>query len=194
MGNLTAWFEKMSKLPFVARNAGYVKVPGKSSSQGAEPAGKKQSGGKQGQPQKKEAPKFEAKKEEAEDDDFDPFADDGEDEEATKEALQKKAKDAAAKKKKAPPTAKSLLIFEVKPWGPETDLDALGKKICAEVTMDGLTWKTEFKKEPVAFGVFKIVIGCVIEDEKVSVDDIQEKIEGFEDDVQSVDIAAFNKL
>ena len=36
------------------------------------------------------------------------------------------------------------------------------------------TWKTEFKKEPVAYGVFKIVIGCVVEDEKVSVDDIQE--------------------
>ena len=29
MGNLTTWFEKMAKLPFVARNAGYVKVPGK---------------------------------------------------------------------------------------------------------------------------------------------------------------------
>ena len=61
--------------------------------------------------------------------------------------------------------------------------------------MDGLVWKTEFKKEPVAFGVFKIIIGCVVEDEKVSVDDLQEKItEGYEDEVQSVDIAAFNKL
>ena len=84
--------------------------------------------------------------------------------------------------------------MEVKPWGKEIDLDKLGKKICDEVVMDGLVWKTEFKKEPVAFGVFKIVIGCVVEDEKVSVDDIQEKIEGFEDEVQSVDIVAFNKL
>ena len=55
-------------------------------------------------------------------------------------------------------------------------------------------WKTEFKKEPVAFGIIKIVIGAVVEDEKVSTDEVGEIIEGFEDYVQSVDIAAFNKL
>jgi translation elongation factor EF-1beta len=60
--------------------------------------------------------------------------------------------------------------------------------------MDGLDWKTEYKKEPVAYGVFKIVIGAVVEDEKVSTDDVQEKIEAFEDLVQSVDIVCFNKL
>ena len=59
--------------------------------------------------------------------------------------------------------------------------------------MDGLLWKTEFKKEPIAFGVFKIIIGATVEDEKVSVDDLQEKIEEL-DDVQSVDILAFNKV
>lgn len=60
--------------------------------------------------------------------------------------------------------------------------------------MDGLIWKTEYKKEPIAYGVFKILIGCVIEDDKVSTDDLQEKMEAFEDLVQSVDIAAFNKI
>ena len=109
-------------------------------------------------------------------------------------AAAKKSAEAGKKKKKAPVVAKSLVILEVKPWGPEIDLDALGKKICNEVVMDGLVWKTEFKKEPVAFGVFKIVIGCVLEDEKVPMDDLTEKIEAFEDEVQSVDIAAFNKL
>lgn len=59
--------------------------------------------------------------------------------------------------------------------------------------MDGLLWKTEFKKEPIAFGIFKIIIGATVEDEKVSVDDLQEKIEEL-DDVQSVDILAFNKV
>lgn len=78
--------------------------------------------------------------------------------------------------------AKSLVIFEVKPWGPETDLDKLAKKIIDEVVMDGLMWKTEYKKEPVAFGVFKIIIGCTIEDDKVSTDDLIDRIEGFEDD------------
>lgn len=35
---------------------------------------------------------------------------------------------------------------------------------------------------------------CIVEDEKVSVDDLTEEITGFEDYVQSVDIAAFNKI
>lgn len=60
--------------------------------------------------------------------------------------------------------------------------------------MDGLFWKTEYKKEPIAYGVHKLLIGCVIEDEKVSTDDLQEKMEAFEDLVQSVDIACFNKI
>jgi len=60
--------------------------------------------------------------------------------------------------------------------------------------MDGLMWKTEWKKEPVAYGIFKIVIGATVEDDKVSTDTVAELIEAFEDDVQSVDILAFNKL
>ena len=81
----------------------------------------------------------------------------------------------------------------MKPWGEETDLAALAAKIIA-IEMDGLFWKTEWKKEPVAYGVFKIVIGATVEDDKVSTDLVQEKIEEFEDEVQSVDIVAFNKL
>ena len=60
--------------------------------------------------------------------------------------------------------------------------------------MDGLSWKTEWKKEPVAYGIFKIQIGAVVEDDKVSTDLIQEKIEEFAEEVQSVDIVSFNKL
>ena len=37
--------------------------------------------------------------------------------------------------------------------------------------MDGLAWKTQWKKEPVAYGVFKIQIGAIIEDAKVSADE-----------------------
>jgi len=47
--------------------------------------------------------------------------------------------------------------------------------------MDGLLWKTETKKEPVAFGIYKLIIGCTVEDEKVSCDDLQEQIEAYED-------------
>ena len=88
----------------------------------------------------------------------------------------------------------SLVMLDVKPSDSETNLDDLAKKIFAEVTMDGLFWKTEFKKEPVAFGIFKLIIGFSCEDEKVSVDDVVEKIEAFEELVQSVEITAFNKI
>ena len=66
-------------------------------------------------------------------DGFDPFADEVEDEEAAKAAL-KKAAEGQKKPKKAPPVAKSLVVLEVKPWGPDVDLDTLGKKIYTEIT------------------------------------------------------------
>ena len=131
-----------------------------------------------------------AKKDE---DDFDPFADGGEDDAAAAEALKAKGAEAKEKKVKAAPVAKSIIVWEVKPWGEETDLDALAAKILA-ITMDGLSWKTEYKKEPIAYGVFKIVIGAVVEDAKVSTDLVEETMLAFEDDVQSIDIQSFNKL
>ena len=83
-------------------------------------------------------------------------------------------------------------MFEVKPADSETDLDKVAQNIF-KIKMEGLYWKTEYKKEPVAFGIFKLIIGVTVEDEKVSVDGLQEKIEEFEE-VQSVDILAFNKI
>lgn len=50
------------------------------------------------------------------------------------------------------------------------------------------------KLVPVGYGINKLQIMCVVEDDKVSVDDLVEKIQEFEDYVQSVDIAAFNKV
>lgn len=46
----------------------------------------------------------------------------------------------------------------------------------------------------IAFGIKKLQIMCIVEDDKVSVDALVENIQGFEDFVQSVDIAAFNKI
>lgn len=143
---------------------------------------------------KAEAPaKTEAKPAKKDDDEFDPFADEGEEDKAAAEALKAKAAEEKGKKAKAAPVAKSIIVWEVKPWGEETDLDALAAKILG-ITMEGLSWKTEYKKEPIAYGVFKIVIGAVVEDAKVSTDEVAEIIEGFEDEVQSVDIQSFNKL
>ena len=82
-----AWFEKVSKLPFVARNAGFLKMMGAGKQQPATAAAgaQKQKGGKQEQPKKAGGKgKPAAKKEEEDDGDFDPFADDGEDDAVSK--------------------------------------------------------------------------------------------------------------
>lgn len=86
-----------------------------------------------------------------------------------------------------------MVLFEVKPLDSETNLDDLAAKIL-NLTGDGIYWKSEYKKEPVAFGIFKLVIGVTVEDDKVSVDGLQEQIEALEDMVQSVEILAFNKI
>ena len=57
------------------------------------------------------------------------------------------------------------------------------KNSSVKITQDGLFWKTQYKKEPVAFGIFKLIVGFSCEDEKVSVDDIVEKIEAIDDKV-----------
>ena len=81
----------------------------------------------------------------------------------------------------------------MKPYDAETNLDELAQKIIG-IEMDGLFWKTEYKKLPIAYGVEKIVIGAVVEDAKVSTDIVEETIMAFEDEVQSIDIQSFNKL
>ena len=126
-------------------------------------------------------------------DDVDLFGDDDEEEQKKMEELKKKK--AAEKPKKEAPIAKSIVIFDVKIWEPDNyDYDGLANKIIG-LQINGLVWKTEYKLADLAFGVKKIVVGCVVEDEKCSVDEVTELIqETFPDDVQSIDIAAFNKI
>ena len=121
------------------------------------------------------------------DDDFDLF---GDDDAAPKKETVKPA--AAAKGKKAV-IAKSIVVFDVKVFEQEQDLDALANKIF-ELNLDGLVWNKDYKKVPVAFGMNKLQIGCVIEDDKVATDDIFDKILAWEDEVQSCDIETFQKL
>ena len=129
----------------------------------------------------------------ADDDDLDLFGDDNEEDADAAAAAAAAAKAKSVKKPKKVVIAQSLVLFEVKPLDDTTDLDVLGARILG-ITGDGIYWKSEFKKEPVAFGIFKIIIGVTVEDEKVSVDALQEQIEAFEDMVQSVEILAFNKI
>jgi len=122
------------------------------------------------------------------------FGDDDDDDGAAAAAAAK-AKAAKNKKVKAPVIAQSLIMFEIKPLDSDTDLDAVAKRVLGiKSPAEGVYWKTEYKKVPVAFGIFKLIMGVTVEDEKVSVDGLQEEIEAFEDMVQSVDIMAFNKI
>ncbi|KAF0690527.1 Aste57867_18076 [Aphanomyces stellatus] len=129
------------------------------------------------------------------DDDDDMFGDDDEEEEAAAaEAAKKRAEAAKANKKEKPkPIERSQVVIEVKPWEAETDLEELAVKIKA-LEVDGLTWGEGHKLVPVAFGIKKLLVQCIIIDDKVLMDDITDAIESFEDYVQSVDIASMNKM
>jgi elongation factor 1-beta len=84
-------------------------------------------------------------------------------------------------------------VFDVKVYDAETDLDALATKVLA-LEINGLTWSKEVKKLDVAYGIQKLQIGCVIEDDKVLTDDIFDQITAWDEIVQSVDTVSMQKL
>jgi elongation factor 1-beta len=156
------------------------------------------------------------------DDCDDLFGEETEEDKAAAAEAKKKAEVAKASKAKPTIIAKSIIVWEIKPYSSLTNIDYVAKKILA-IKMDGLVWKTEYKKEPVAYGVFKLIIGAVVEDLKVSTDMVEETVLALEDDqpatkekiaaeegadveeeeededegnflVQSVDIQSFNKI
>lgn len=130
----------------------------------------------------------------ASDDDIDLFG--SEDEEEASEAArikeQRLAEYAAKKSKKPALVAKSSILLDVKPWDDETDMSKL-EECVRSVSMDGLLWG-QSKLVPVGYGIKKLQIGCVVEDDKVGTDLLEEAITAFEEYVQSVDVAAFNKI
>merc|ERR1712079_304725 len=131
---------------------------------------------------------------EEDDDDVDLFgSDDEEDDEEKKRITEERLKAYHEKKAKKPKViAKTSVLFDVKPWDDETDMDAMLTQ-CKTIEMEGLVWGAS-KLVPVGYGIKKLQVMCVVEDEKVSIDELSEKICEFEDYVQSVDIAAMSKI
>ena len=153
-----------------------------------------------------------------EDDDVDLFGSDDDDEEDAEAARIREERLAAYREKKAGKpkvAAKSVVIMDVKPWGAfslplflstvptpawlklttpagptddETDMKALEESV-RSIEKDGLVWGAA-KLVPIGYGVSKLQISLVVEDEKVSLDELQEEIAGFEDYVQSSDIVS----
>merc|ERR1712002_489902 len=122
------------------------------------------------------------------------MGDEDEESKAEKERITAERLKAYAEKKSKKPVviAKTSVLFDVKPWDDETDMDAMLKEV-KSVEMDGLVWGAH-KLIPVGYGINKLQAMCTVEDEKVSIEELSEKIEEFEDFVQSVDIAAMNKI
>lgn len=128
------------------------------------------------------------------DDDVDLFGSDEEEDDAEKARVTAERLKAYAEKKAKKPAliAKTSVLFDVKPWDDETDMNAM-LAACKGIEMDGLVWGAS-KLVPVGYGINKLQLMCVVEDEKVSIDELQEKMTEFEDFVQSVDVAAMNKI
>merc|ERR1711988_676932 len=119
--------------------------------------------------------------------------DDEEDDEEKKRITEERLKAYHEKKAKKPKViAKTSVLFDVKPWDDETDMDAMLTQV-KTIEMEGLVWGAS-KLVPVGYGINKLQVMCVVGDEKVSIDELSEKICEFEDFVQSCDVAAMNKI
>ncbi|KJE95909.1 eukaryotic translation elongation factor 1 beta 2 [Capsaspora owczarzaki ATCC 30864] len=128
-----------------------------------------------------------------EDDDIDLFGDDEEEDEETKKIKEARVAEYQAKKGNKPVLiAKSSILLDIKPWDDETDMVEI-ERLVRTIEMDGLVWG-QAKLIPIGYGIKKLQINCVVEDDKVGTDILEEKITEFEDHVQSVDVAAFNKI
>merc|ERR1712073_150092 len=128
------------------------------------------------------------------DDDVDLFgSDEEEDDEEKKRITEERLKAYHEKKSKKPALiAKTSVLLDVKPWDDETDMDAMLAAV-KTIEMEGLVWGAH-KLVPVGYGIKKLQLMCVVEDEKVSIDELCEQIQEFEDYVQSVDISTMSKI
>jgi elongation factor 1-beta len=121
------------------------------------------------------APKAAAKAKGGDDEDVDLFGDDGEDAAAKVKATAAAAAAAPAKKEKAKPIAKSICVYDIKPMLAETTPAELEAAV-RSIVMDGLQWGETFKVEDVGYGIKKLVVQFVCEDEKVSLTDLEDAI------------------
>ncbi|KAL8273921.1 hypothetical protein Esti_002244 [Eimeria stiedai] len=149
--------------------------------------------------------------------DIDLFGDAAEED---KEALKRLAVAKKSEKKKKEVVNKSMLVIEIKPNSSETSLDEIAAQV-RKIHMEGLTWGENVKKVPIAYGLYKLQVQCVIVDDLVNTELITDTIEeigmtegdkkkrearmeggGDEEEeeeemsglVQSAEIVSFNKL
>merc|ERR1711889_25349 len=129
-----------------------------------------------------------------EDDDVDLFGSSDEEAAAEKARITEERLKAyhEKKSKKAAVIAKTSVLLDVKPWDDETDMDKMLESV-KSIEQDGLLWGAS-KLIPIGYGIKKLQVMCTVVDDLVSVDELSEKIEEFEDYVQSCDVNAMNKI
>merc|ERR1712039_648475 len=129
------------------------------------------------------------------DDDVDLFGSDSEsedDEEKKKRTEERLQAYHAKKSHQKAVIAKTSVVLDIKPWDDETDMTEMLNNV-KTIEKDGLVWGAS-KLVPVGYGINKLRIIMVVEDEKVSIDEVQEQIAEFEDFVQSVDVESMQKI
>merc|ERR1711890_184167 len=120
-------------------------------------------------------------------------SDEEEDDEEKKRITEERLKAYHEKKSKKPQViAKTSVLLDVKPWDDETDMDKMLESV-KSIEMEGLPWGAS-KLIPIGYGIKKLQVMCTVVDDLVSVDELSEKIEEFEDYVQSCDVNAMNKI
>lgn len=110
--------------------------------------------------------------------------------EEKKKEDEKKKQEALAKGKKVI-IEKSSILIDIKPLSDEVNMVELENAV-RQIKLPSLKWQAA-KLVDVAYGIKKLQILCTIEDAKVTGEDLEDKIMGLSDMVQSMDIAAWNK-
>eukprot|EP01055_Gregarina_sp_Pseudo9_P002824 Gregarina_sp_Pseudo_9__2823@NODE_3056_length_770_cov_89_861833_g2787_i0_p1_GENE_NODE_3056_length_770_cov_89_861833_g2787_i0NODE_3056_length_770_cov_89_861833_g2787_i0_p1_ORF_typecomplete_len203_score68_22EF1_GNE/PF00736_19/6_3e03EF1_GNE/PF00736_19/7_2e18Rtf2/PF04641_12/10_NODE_3056_length_770_cov_89_861833_g2787_i036611 len=88
-----------------------------------------------------------------------------------------KKEEAAKKKEKKPVIAKSSVTLHAMPYDAEKDITGLYESDIKKIEIEGLVWGVPFSVVNGPFGLKGLQFGCVVEDEKVKTDDIEEAIE-----------------
>ena len=63
-----------------------------------------------------------------------------------------------------------------------------------QIEKESLFWKKEYKLEEIAFGIKKIILILIVDDDKISIDELIDQIESWENEIKSVDILSFKEL
>uniref|UniRef100_A0A8D2G9X9 Elongation factor 1-delta n=1 Tax=Theropithecus gelada TaxID=9565 RepID=A0A8D2G9X9_THEGE len=127
--------------------------------------------------------------EDDEDDDIDLFGSDNEEDKEAAQLREERLWQYAEKKAKKPTlVVKSSILLDVKPWDDETDMAQL-EACMRSIQLDGLVWGAS-KLVPVGYGIRKLQIQCVVEDDKVGTDLLEVEI----GKIENLNIPISNKI